>query len=268
MSNGLHERPANSRAGAIQEQDAILVQDVYKRYARNEYHPSFRHEIGAAVQRLFGAAPTREPSDPFYALKNVNLTVQKGESVAIIGRNGSGKTTLLRVLSGITKPTSGIVQVNGRFASLIALGAGFNPEMTGRENIFLNAAMQGVPPKEVTPAIGDIITFADIGQFIDMPVKRYSSGMYARLGFSIAIHILPDIIFVDEILAVGDAAFQDKCNERILQFRREGRTFVLVTHNPQMVRALCNRAIWLHHGEPMAIGPSEEVLDVYEHAAS
>lgn len=264
MNDGMNTLPETAPQGILNPQDAIAVQHVYKRYIRNEYRPSLRHEIGTAIQRLFGTAKPHEPTDPFYALKDINFTVRQGESLALIGRNGSGKTTLLRVLSGITRPTRGKVEVKGRFASLIALGAGFNPEMTGRENIYLNAAMQGVPPKEVASAVNDIIDFADIGPFIEMPVKRYSSGMYARLGFSIAIHIVPDIIFVDEILAVGDAAFQEKCNRRILEYRREGRTFVIVTHNPQIVRELCDRAIWLHHGEMVAVGTPDDVLKEYE----
>ena len=226
----------------------IVVRDLYKRYVRNEYRPSLRHEAGTVLKRMLGIASPHVSSEPFYALRNVNMDVHQGEAVALIGRNGSGKTTLLRVLSGITQPTSGTVEVRGRFASLISLSAGFSPEMTGRENIYLNAAIQGMPPAKVAPYVEDIIQFADIGQFIDLPVKRYSSGMYARLGFSIAIHIVPDIILVDEILAVGDAAFQAKCAERIQQFRREGRTFVIVTHSPATVLSLCDRAIWLHNG--------------------
>jgi lipopolysaccharide transport system ATP-binding protein len=246
----------------------IVVTNLYKRYTRNEYRPSLRHEMGNAVQRLLGKVPKTQASDPFYALKDISFSIKKGEAVAIIGRNGSGKTTLLRVLSGITKPSSGMVEVRGRFASLIALGAGFNPEMTGRENIYLNAAMQGVSPSQVKPVANDIIEFADIGTFIDLPVKRYSSGMHARLGFSIALHIAPDIIFVDEILAVGDAAFQEKCNQRILDFRAEGRTFLVVTHNPKMVKMLCDRVIWLEQGEVRATGYPDEILPIYGSSSS
>ncbi len=153
--------------------------------------------------------------------------------------------------------------MQGRFATLIALGAGFNVERTGRQNIFLNAAIQGVPPRQVARFIGDIIEFSELGEFIDVPIKRYSSGMTTRLGFSIAVHIFPDIIFIDEVLAVGDAAFQEKCIERILQMKADGRTLMFVSHSAASVRLVCDRAIWLDHGRMQADGPTDEVLEAY-----
>lgn len=242
----------------------IDVQHLYKQYARAEARASLRHEAGSAVGRIFGLARTSTPKDEFFALHDVSFQVRQGESVVIFGRNGSGKTTLLRLLSGVTRPTRGSVRVTGRYASLIALGAGFNPEMTGRENIFLNAAIYGMPPKTIAPLIDPIIDFAELDQFIDMPVKLYSSGMYARLGFSVAIHILPDIIFVDEILAVGDVAFQQKCTVRIKQLRDEGRTFVIVSHSLGGVGALVDRALWLNSGKLMLDGPLDTVWSAYQ----
>lgn len=207
---------------------------------------------------------TPAPEEPFWALRGISFTIRAGESVALIGRNGSGKTTLLRVLCGITRPNRGRVAVAGRFAAMIGLGAGFNTERTGRENIFLNAAIHGTAPKQVAGLLDAIIDFAELGEFIDVPVKRYSSGMVTRLGFSIAVHILPDIIFIDEVLAVGDAAFQEKCLARIHQMRAEGRTIVFVSHAPSLVSQVCERAIWLHQGRLRLDGSVAHVLAEYE----
>ncbi|MDZ4763158.1 MAG: ABC transporter ATP-binding protein [Chloroflexota bacterium] len=245
----------------------IRVENVSKRYTLNDYRPSLRHDL----KHIFARALRRVKIDPaqpametrFYALKDVSFSVRKGEAVGVIGRNGSGKTTLLRLLSGITRPTTGRVSIDGRFAALIALSAGFNAEMTGRKNIYLNAAIQGVPPPEVKPIEDAIIDFAEIGAFIDQPVKLYSSGMIARLGFSIAIHILPDIVFLDEVLAVGDEGFAAKCHQRIMGLHDEGRTLVMVTHDPDAVRKLCTRAIWINKGVLMQDGEPDGVLKAY-----
>jgi lipopolysaccharide transport system ATP-binding protein len=193
----------------------------------------------------------------------VTFTIRAGESVALIGRNGAGKTTLFRVLCGITHASQGRATVHGRFATLIALGAGFNMERTGRENILLNAAIQGVPLKEVRDLMPEIIAFSELGEFIDTPVKRYSSGMVTRLGFSIAAHIFPDIIFVDEVLAVGDTAFQQKCLDRIMAMKAEGRTLMFVSHSSDTVRMLCERSIWLDHGQVRMDGATADVLEHY-----
>ena len=244
---------------------AIIADHVSKRYRRTTHQVSLRHE----AQRLLIRAVHRgrqAAEEPFWALHDVNFTIRAGESVALVGRNGAGKTTLFRVLCGITHASQGRAIVNGRFATLIALGAGFNMERTGRENIYLNAAIQGVPPREVKAFIEEIIAFSELGEFIDAPVKRYSSGMVTRLGFSIAAHIFPDIIFIDEVLAVGDIAFQQKCMDRIMAMKAEGRTLMFVSHAAQSVRDLCERAIWLDHGQVRMDGPVEAVLTEYQAA--
>jgi len=241
----------------------IIVDHVWKAFRPQTHQVSLRHEAMKLVKQPFRRQQA-EGHQLFWALRDVAFTICPGESVALVGRNGSGKTTLLRVLSGITRPTQGSVHVDGRFATLIGLGAGFNFERTGRENIYLNAAIQGVPPRQVAAFLDQIIAFAELGEFIDAPVKRYSSGMVTRLGFSIAAHILPDIIFIDEVLAVGDAAFQEKCMDRILEMKREGRTILFVSHAASTVRLLCERAVWLHHGELQIDGPADEVLERYE----
>lgn len=204
-----------------------------------------------------------EKPQPFYALRDVSFSVQKGESLGIIGRNGAGKTTLLRLLSGITQPTLGEVTVYGKFATLIGISAGFNFELTGRKNIYLNSAFFGWRPEQVRDIEAQIIEFAEIGEFIDAPVKLYSSGMVARLGFSIAIHLLPDIIFLDEVLAVGDAKFAEKCWERITDLRKGDRTIVMINHSEAAIRKLCTRAIWLDHGEVMIDSSTDEALAAY-----
>jgi ABC-type polysaccharide/polyol phosphate transport system ATPase subunit len=242
----------------------VTVEGVYKRYTTVEYRPSLRHEAVALAARLAGRTREKAVTEPFYALRDVSFTVAAGETLAIIGRNGSGKTTMLRLLAGITRPTAGRIHIGGAFASLIALGAGFNPEMSGRDNILLNAAIQGVHPRVTRGLMDAIIAYADIGAFIDVPVKRYSSGMNARLGFSIALHIMPRILFVDEVLAVGDAAFRAKCNVSIRGFVADGGTLVLVTHEASQARELCTRTLWLNRGVMEQIGPTAEVLHAYE----
>jgi ABC-type polysaccharide/polyol phosphate transport system ATPase subunit len=238
----------------------IRVDGVTKRYALAHYRPSLRHDL----RRLLRRDPTPTPADtPFYALRDVSFGVRRGESVGIVGRNGSGKTTLLRILSGITRATSGSVSISGRFAALIALSAGFNAEMTGRRNIYLNGAIQGVPPRAMAALEPAIIDFAGLGAFIDQPVKLYSSGMIARLGFSVAVHILPDIVFLDEVLAVGDEGFAAQCHARIAQLRDEGRTILLVTHDADAVRRLCSRVLWLDAGSLRMDGAPAEVLPAY-----
>lgn len=240
----------------------IVAEHVYKRYRRQAQQVSLRQE---AQRLLLRALRRREPpkEEPFWALHDVSFTIRAGESVALIGRNGAGKTTLFRVLCGITHASRGRATIHGRFATLIALGAGFNLERTGRENIYLNAAIQGAPPQEVRALLPEIIAFSELGDFIDTPVKRYSSGMVTRLGFSIAAHIFPDIIFIDEVLAVGDAAFQKKCMDRIMAMKAEGRTLLFVSHSSETVHELCERAIWLEHGHVRMDGPVDTVLEQY-----
>ncbi len=249
---------------AEQRPPVIIADHIYKRYRKQSQQVSLRHEAQKLLKRTLrrGTGPSEEP---FWALRDVTFTIRAGESVALIGRNGAGKTTLFRVLCGITHASQGRATINGRFATLIALGAGFNMERSGRENILLNAAIQGVPLQEVKSLMPEIIAFSELGDFIDTPVKRYSSGMVTRLGFSIAAHIFPDIIFVDEVLAVGDAAFQQKCMARIMAMKAEGRTLMFVSHSAETVRMLCERSIWLAHGQVQMDGPTDEVLDHYHH---
>ncbi len=199
----------------------------------------------------------------FWALRGVDFDVYKGETVGIVGRNGAGKSTLLQLLCGTVTPTEGECRVHGRVAALLELGAGFNPEFTGRDNVFMAAAVLGLPEAEIRARFDAIAAFADIGEFMDHPVKTYSSGMYARLAFAVAIHVDPDILIVDEILAVGDQAFQRKCLERFYQIRDSGCTILFVSHDPYQVKTLCRRALYLAHGQRVAYGPADQVVDRY-----
>lgn len=248
---------------AVSAQPVIVAEQIWKSYRPKSHQISLRHEAAKFFRQPFQHRP-EEPNDLFWALQDVTFAIRAGESVALVGRNGSGKSTLLRILCGITRPARGYTQVHGRFATLIALGAGFDPERTGRENIYLNAAIQGVYPRETVKIIDEIVGFAELGEFIDVPVKRYSSGMVTRLGFSIAVHILPEIIFIDEVLAVGDSAFQEKCIHRISEMKADGRTLMFVSHAADTVRELCERALWLHHGRLQMDGPTDEVLQAYD----
>ena len=197
------------------------------------------------------------------ALKDVSFAVHRGEAFGVIGRNGSGKSTLLKIVSGILKPTSGSVTVNGRIAALIELGAGFHPEITGRENIYINGIMLGLSRREIDARFDKIVEFSGIGEFLDQPVKTYSSGMYVRLGFAVAVHVDPDILLIDEVLSVGDEEFSAKCIAKIQEMKYRGVTLVFVTHQLDQVRNLCDRALWLDHGEPAAIGDPMRVVDAY-----
>src|SRR5581483_3520255 len=200
----------------------------------------------------------------FLALKHVSFTVDRGEMVGIIGRNGSGKSTVLKIIAGVYAPTSGRVSVQGSIAPLIELGAGFHHELTGRENILLNGLLLGLSKKEVLEREPRMIEFAELGDFIDAPVKQYSSGMYMRLAFSVATEVDPDILLIDEILAVGDTKFQQKCMERIRQFRAAGKTMVFVSHDMNSIRELCDRVLLVHQGELLDDGPPTNVISRYE----
>lgn len=199
----------------------------------------------------------------FWALRNVSFTVQRGESVGIIGRNGCGKSTLLQIIAGTMTPTEGEVRVTGRISALLELGSGFNPEFTGRENVYLNAAILGIPRHEMERRFAEIAAFADIGDFIDRPVKTYSSGMHARLAFSVAVAVDPDILIVDEILAVGDVGFQQKCVARLRRLRENGMTLLFVTHSPDAIRSVCQKALFLVEGQPVYFGPADRAVDLY-----
>jgi ABC-2 type transport system ATP-binding protein len=205
----------------------------------------------------------RSKYEEFWALKDINLEITEGSTFGLIGENGSGKSTLLKCIAGIYQPNGGRVSVEGRLASLLELGAGFHPEYTGRENIYLNGALLGLSRREVEAVLGDIIAFSELERFIDNPVKTYSSGMYARLGFSIAVHVDPDVLMVDEILAVGDESFQRRCYGRIEEMKAQGKTMILVSHALDTIRDHCKLCAWLDHGEIQAVGPVAEVVGRY-----
>ncbi len=227
----------------------------------------FRRQKGRTLRELVACLMAGQPFwEPFYALHDVTLSVAEGETLGIIGRNGSGKSTILKIIAGVTAPTEGRVYVRGRVSPLIELGAGFHPDLTGRENIFMNASILGMSNAQVRERFQDIVSFAELWEFIDMPVKRYSSGMYVRLGFAVAVHCEPDILLVDEVLAVGDLAFQEKCLRKMKEFQERGVTIVLVSHSLEMVQEFCHRVIWLDEGRVRAEGPPEVVIPLYREA--
>ena len=204
-----------------------------------------------------------EWQEEFWALKDVSLQIARGESVGLIGANGSGKSTLLKLATNILQPTRGQVRVSGRVAALLEVGAGFHPELSGRDNIFLNGSILGLKHKAIEKIFDEIVAFAELERFIDAPVKHYSSGMYARLGFAIAVHVRPDILLIDEVLVVGDQAFQDKCLLKIREFKQQGVTIVLVSHSLDAVRELCERGVWIEEGRVRADGPVNHIIDGY-----
>lgn len=200
----------------------------------------------------------------FMALENINLVVHRGESLGLIGRNGAGKSTLLKIIAGVLTPTKGKITVNGTIAPLINLGAGFDHEATAEENIYLNGAILGFSRKEMRQKYDRIVDFAEIKEFMNVPIKNFSSGMLARLGFAIAVDVNPDILLVDEVLSVGDAPFRKKCHERIEQIRKQGTTYIFVSHSTDQVKKLCTHTIWLKSGKIHMYGPSDEVCKAYE----
>ena len=198
------------------------------------------------------------------ALKDISLRVQKGDCVGIVGKNGSGKSTLLKIIAGVVSPTGGEVAIKGKISALLELGAGFNPEYTGLENIYLNGTMMGYSRAEMAEKVNDIIAFADIGDYIHQPVKTYSSGMFARLAFAVSISVEPDILIVDEVLSVGDARFQVKCIDKMKELKAMGTTILFVSHATEQIKRFCNKAVWMHDGEIRQIGEAGETVDVYE----
>jgi len=238
---------------------AISLDQVTKSYRKFGRRSQFQTLKSALLKRDLHLPPT----ESVLALQDLTFTVGRGESFGIIGRNGSGKSTLLKVISGILKPTTGSVVVEGRISALIELGAGFHPEISGRENIFINGIMLGLSRREIEKRYDRIVDFAGIGDFLDQPVKTYSSGMYVRLGFSVAVHVDPDILIVDEVLAVGDEEFSQKCVARIQEMKYRGCTLLFVTHQLGLIRDLCDRALWLDHGTAAAIGDPMRVVDRY-----
>ena len=238
---------------------AISISHLSKSYRLLGTRSQFATLKSALLKRDLRLAP--EASVP--ALKDISFVVDRGEAFGIVGRNGSGKSTMLKIISGILKPTSGLVAVNGRIAALIELGAGFHPEITGRENVYINGIMLGLSRKEIDARFDRIVEFAGIGEFLDQPVKTYSSGMYVRLGFAVAVHVDPDILLIDEVLSVGDEEFSQKCVAKIQEMKYRGVTLIFVTHQLDQVRNLCDRALWLDHGEAAAIGDPTRVVDAY-----
>lgn len=200
----------------------------------------------------------------FKALNGITFKVRKGDAIGILGKNGSGKSTLLKLITGVLSPTSGLIQVRGKISAILELGAGFNPEYSGKENIYLNGLMMGYTREEIDEKMDDIIKFADIGDFIEQPVKIYSSGMFARLAFAVSINVEPDILIVDEALAVGDVRFQTKCIDKMKELKKQGTTILFVSHATEQVKRFCNQAIWLKDGVVHAAGDSSEIADMYE----
>lgn len=227
-----------------------VIADKFKAFGRNYLGARRRH-------------PASSSEEQFFALKDVSFEIKRGDRVGIIGRNGAGKSTLLKVLSRITEPTTGRIEIKGRVASLLEVGTGFHPELTGRENIFLNGAILGMTKAEIKRKFDEIVDFAEIEKFLDTPVKRYSSGMYVRLAFAVAAHLEPEILIVDEVLAVGDAQFQKKCLGKMEEVGKEGRTVLFVSHNMGTVLQLCNNCILLKTGEIELLGDSNNVIDHY-----
>ena len=235
----------------------IEFRDVWK---------GFHRHTGRLLLRshLQNVLTPRRKIETFWALKGVSFQVEHGESLAVVGANGAGKSTLLNLAAALVPPDRGTVSVNGRVAALLELGAGFHPDLTGAENVRLNAALLGIGRKQIDAIFAEIVDFAELADFMAEPLRTYSAGMVMRLAFSVAINVNPDILLVDEVLAVGDHAFQAKCFERILNFRRQGKTILCVSHASGMVQQLCGRAIWLDRGDLMLDGPIAEVCDAYE----
>ena len=233
----------------------IEFRDVSKSFARSSGRMLLRTML---TDRLSG-----QRSERFQALKHVSFSVEKGESLAVIGPNGAGKSTLLGLVAGLCKPDYGIVRVDGRVAALLELGSGFHPDLTGEENVRLNSSLLGLSKRETNGRFAEIVDFSGISEFIREPLRTYSSGMVMRLAFSVAVHVSPEVLLVDEVLAVGDQAFQQKCFEKILELRRKGITLLCVSHASGMIQQLCDRAIWLDHGRQVMTGPIGEVTEAY-----
>src|SRR6266545_3486577 len=249
------------KAAAYRNMNSIEVTNaskVYRRYSR-------RHQFSTLKSALLSRSLIRDlrPDETFAAVRDVTFTVPRGRTLGVIGRNGSGKSTLLKLVAGITKPSSGTVKVNGRISALIELGAGFHPEISGRENVFINGIMLGLSKREVTERFDEIVEFAEMRDFIDAPVKTYSSGMYMRLGFAVAIHVDPEILLVDEVLAVGDEGFTHKCLDKFAEFKRRGKTILLVTHSLGMVERFCDEALWLDAGRIKGSGDPKRIVGAY-----
>lgn len=237
--------------------ELVDVSKIYRRYGGRHFSTLKSALLQRSILRDL------QPSETFPALTDVTFSVPKGSTYGVIGRNGSGKSTALKLVAGITKPTSGTVRVQGRISALIELGAGFHPEISGRENVFINGIMLGLTRREIQERFDEIVDFAELREFIDAPVKTYSSGMYMRLGFAVAIHVNPDVLLVDEVLAVGDEGFTHKCLDKFGEFRRRGKTILLVTHSLSLVERFCDEALWLDEGRALAHGDPKRVVGAY-----
>jgi ABC-type polysaccharide/polyol phosphate transport system ATPase subunit len=237
--------------------ELVNVSKVYRRYSGRQFATLKSALLKRSLLRDL------RPDEAFVALKDVTFSVPKGSTLGVIGRNGSGKSTALKLVAGITKPSAGTVKVTGRISALIELGAGFHPEISGRENVFINGIMLGLSKREVEERFDDIVNFAELREFIDAPVKTYSSGMYMRLGFSVAIHVDPEVLLVDEVLAVGDEAFTHKCLDKFSDLHRRGKTVLIVTHSLGLVERLCDDAVWLDAGEKQMQGDPKRVVGAY-----
>jgi homopolymeric O-antigen transport system ATP-binding protein len=235
----------------------IEFTNVSKRFT---IHKDQRNSIQERVAGLFRP---RARGEEFWALRDVSFSVGEGQSLGLVGHNGAGKSTALKLMTRILEPTSGTVRLHGRVAALLELGSGFHPDLSGRENVFLNGSLMGFSRRAMQSKLAEIVAFAEIGDFIDMEIKHYSSGMYTRLAFAVATAVDPEILITDEVLAVGDEAFQRKCMERIYRFRQMGKTIIFVSHALEIVRTLCDQAVWLDHGHARAVGAAGEVIDAY-----
>lgn len=252
---------------AHSSETAVTVNNIWKRYSRQKRTTLSETltEFGRALgRRVAGRTPTEQRDNGvFWALKDISFTINRGEIVGIVGNNGAGKSTLLKILSRITPPSQGSVRFSGRVGSLLEVGAGFHPELSGRENIFLNGAILGMSKREIAGQLDAIIDFSGVEAFLDMPVKHYSSGMYMRLAFSVAAHLESEILLVDEVLAVGDTNFQRKCMDRMSDVAKSGRTILLVSHNLTAIQSLCQRALWFEAGQLRGDGQTADVLNEY-----
>jgi homopolymeric O-antigen transport system ATP-binding protein len=248
-------------------QTVIRVEGLGKRYRIGELESNgLLRDTLSRVLRSPLRALRRKPRETFWALKDVSFAVREGEALGLIGRNGAGKTTLLKILSRITRPTTGWAELRGRVRSLLEVGTGFHPELTGRENIYFCGSIMGMSKREIERKFEEIVAFAEVEKFIDTPVKHYSSGMYVRLAFAVAAHLEPEILLVDEVLAVGDISFQKKCLGKMGDVARQGRTVVLVSHQLNQIRRLCERVVWVDGGQIRQNGPTHEVVSAYESA--
>jgi lipopolysaccharide transport system ATP-binding protein len=246
----------------------VKVEGVGKKFIIShegrESYTALRDVISRKAKNISGLHKAKIAKEEFWALKDVSFEINKGEAVGIIGRNGAGKSTLLKILSRITEPTTGRIEINGRIASLLEVGTGFHPELTGRENIFLNGAILGMSRAEIKSKFDEIVDFSGVEKFLDTPVKRYSSGMYVRLAFAVAAHLEPEILVVDEVLAVGDAEFQKKCLGKMDEVAKsQGRTILFVSHNLPAVQQLCTHSVWLNNGRVEAFAETPEVIEKY-----